>query len=271
PWHHATALTEQLPHHLHHADDSTAQAHIAALGETLDALPLITPGPLRTELRQAATAFERATRSRARAEHHNSRALRSAVRAIVRQPPQDNTALAMLLDAALLAVIATAHWHKLHHHDQQVAAAQQALAHLQTAYDQAVQAPLAALAQHRPPQHTVERHIRHVQEVVPHHAERVVADSAFHALTATLAAAEAAGHNPQQLLGQATDQRALDDARHPARVLVWRIERLSAGPVPNSRVLAARSRSTRRPLGSSTPAPQAATPATLPSPKARRR
>lgn len=110
------------------------------------------PADLRPQLRQAATAFERATRSRARARHDQARALRGAVRALRSAPAGgDGSGLAMFLDMALLAVIATVRWHRLRHHDQQVAAAQQTLLHLRAAYGQAAAAPLAALADRRPP------------------------------------------------------------------------------------------------------------------------
>ncbi|MES5819514.1 mobilization protein [Streptomyces sp. RG80] len=244
PWHQATAATERIPHRLAQNHDEASQAHLAAFGEALDALPLLAPHPLRPQLREAATAFERATRSRIRAEHHHARALRGAVRAMLREPaPKDGAALAMLLDAALLVVIAAARWHELRHHDQQVAAAHQTLIHLQAAYEQTAAAPLAALAQRRPPQQTVDRHIRHLRQAVPDHAEQITEDPAFDALTAVLAAAEAAGHNPERLLRQAADQRTLDDTRSPARTLAWRIERLSARPAPSARARAAQARS----------------------------
>ncbi len=243
-WHQATAAAERIPHRLDQADDEASQAHLAALGEALDALPLLAPQALRPQLREAATAFERATRSRIQAEHHHARALRGAVRAMVRAPaPKDGAILAMLLDAAILVVIAAARWHQLRQHDQQVAAARQTLLHLQAAYDQAAAAPLAALAQRRPPQQTVDRHIRHLRQAVPDHVEQVLEDPAFDALTAALAGAEAAGHKPEQLLQQAVDQRALASAHSPARVLTWRIERLSARPLPSTRARAAQARS----------------------------
>lgn len=243
-WHQATAATERIPHHLDQADDEASQAHLAAFGEALDALPLLAPQPLRPQLREAATAFERATRSRIEAEHHHARALRGAVRAMLREPaPKDGAALAMFLDAAILVVTAAARWHQLRHHDQQVAAAHQTLLHLQAAYDQAAAAPLAALAQRRPPQQTVERHIRQIRRAVPDHAEQVIEDSAFGALTAILAEAEAVGHDPEQLLQHAADQRALDDARRPAQVLTWRIQRLGARPAPSAQARAAQAQS----------------------------
>ncbi|MFD7885279.1 relaxase/mobilization nuclease domain-containing protein [Streptomyces bauhiniae] len=244
PWHQATAATERIPHHLDQADDEAAQGHLAAFGEALDALPLIAPQPVRSQLRQAAITFERATRSRIRADHHHARALRGAVRAMLHETaPRDGAALAMFVDAAILVVIAAARWHELRHHDQQVAAAHQAVIHLAAAYDQVAAAPLAALAQSRPPQQTVERHIHVIRRSVPEHAEQVMEDPAFDALTATLAEAEAAGHDPERLLQQAADQRALDDARHPARVLTWRVQRLSARPAPSARARAAQARS----------------------------
>jgi hypothetical protein len=247
PWHQATAAAERIPHHLEQTDGEASQAHLAAFGEALDALPLLASQALRPQLRGAATAFERATRSRIRAEHHHARALRGAVREMVREPaPKDGAVLAMFLDAAILVVIAAARWHQLRHHDQQVAAAHQSLLHLQAAYDQAAAAPLAALAQRRPPQQAVERQIRRLRQVVPEHAEQIIEDPAFAALTAALAEAEAAGHDPERLLQQAADQRALDDARRPAPVLTWRIQRLSARPAPSARARAAQARSTAR-------------------------
>ncbi|MGW5659839.1 relaxase/mobilization nuclease domain-containing protein [Streptomyces sp. NPDC003758] len=276
PWHQATAATERIPHRLDQDDDEASQGHLAAFGEALDALPLLAPRPLRPQLREAATAFERATRSRVRAEHHHARALRGAVRAMLREPvPRDGAALAMFLDAAILVVIAAARWHQLRHHDQQIAAARQTLLHLQAAYEQAAAAPLAALAQHRPPQQTVDRHIRQIRRAVPDHAEQIIEDSAFGALTALLAEAEAVGHDPEQLLQQAADQRALDDARHPARVLTWRIQRLSARPAPSAQARAAQAHSpawannaAQRP---NTPAHEAAAVAAPQPPQARRR
>ncbi|MET7566897.1 mobilization protein [Streptomyces sp. NPDC005492] len=264
PWHQATAAAERIPHHFDQPDDEASQGHLAAFGEALDALPLITPQAIRPQLREAATSFERATRSRIRADHHHARALRGAVRAMLREPaPKDGAVLAMFLDAAILVVIAAARWHQLHHHDQQVAAVHQTLVHLQAAYDQAAAVPLAALAQRRPPQQTVDRHIYHLRQAVPDHAEQVVEDPAFGALAATLANAEAAGHDPQQLLQQAADQRALDDADSLARVLTWRIQRLSARSAPSPRARAAQARSTAAqhtgasaPMTAAAPAPQ---------------
>ncbi|MFG3209052.1 relaxase/mobilization nuclease domain-containing protein [Streptomyces tendae] len=273
PWHQATTAAERIPHHLTGHDDRASQAHLAAFGEALDALPLLAPTPIRAQLREAASAFERATRSRVQAEHHHARALRSAARAMLREPtPTDATALAMLLDAAILVTVAATRWHQLHHHDQQVTATQQALLHLQAAYNEAAGAPLTALVQHRPPQQAVNRYMRHIRRALPEHAEQVLSDPAVDALTAALAEAEALGHNPERLLKQAVDQRALDDARSPARTLTWRTQRLSAQPAPSARgaqdLSAVRADRTPQP---STPAHEASAVSPPRPPQARKR
>ncbi|MFJ8931972.1 relaxase/mobilization nuclease domain-containing protein [Streptomyces sp. NPDC102364] len=244
PWHQATAATERIPHHLDgNADDEAAQAHINALGEALDTLPLIAPAPLRTQLQGAAQEFERATRSRVQADHQHARALRGAVRAILREPsPKDGAVLAMFLDAALLAVMAAARWHQLRHHDQQVVAAQRTQLQLQTVYDEAAAAPIAALAQQRLAQLTAKRHIALVRDVVPEYAEKIVEDDAFDALTTTLVQAQESGHFPEEILRTALGRRTLADAEHPARVLTWRIRRLAARPALSSRARAAQAR-----------------------------
>ncbi|WP_432108421.1 relaxase/mobilization nuclease domain-containing protein [Streptomyces sp. AA1529] len=257
PWHQATATAERIPHRLEQKDDNASQAHLAALGEALDALPLIAPTSLRPNLHQAATAFERATRSRIRPDHQRSRALRGAVRAMLREPtPRDGAALAMFLDAALLAVIAAVRWHEKHHNQQQVLAAQQALVPLQAAYNDAARAPLASLANRRPPRPAAERHAEVIRHTVPEHADGILNSTSWDALATALSDARAAGHDPARLLKHAADQRALDDARSPARVLIWRIERMSQRPAPSARARAAQARSTA--ITRHTPRPQAA-------------
>jgi hypothetical protein len=64
----------------------------------------------------------------------------------------------------------------------------------------------------------------------------------MNALAATLATAEAAGHDPQELLQQAVDLRALDTAKNIEEVLVWRIHRLADPPADVER----RGRTTER-------------------------
>ncbi|MEU6061070.1 hypothetical protein [Streptomyces sp. NPDC047097] len=149
------------------------------------------------------------------------------------------------------------------------------LLRIQAAYDQAAPAPLADLAQRRPPQSAVDQYVRHVRRAIPEHADRIVEDPAFEALTAVLTEAEAAGNDPQYLLRQAADQRALDDTRSRARTLAWRVRRLSADPAPDVLATVAQARSTTRaaiagqPLD--TPPRRAAVDATARTPRPRGR
>lgn len=100
--------------------------------------PRPAPGRGPAGLERAATAFERATRSRIAADHASAHVLRRSVQEIWRNPPPhgDGAGLAMLLDAVLTAVAFAAHWLRTRQHAQQEAAAEQALVHLQTAYVQ---------------------------------------------------------------------------------------------------------------------------------------
>ncbi|MGW1165460.1 mobilization protein [Streptomyces sp. NPDC002550] len=271
PWHQATAATERIPHHLTHDDEPTAQGQLVALGAALDLLPLTAPAALKAELEQAATVFERATRSRIAADLDSTRVLRRSIQAIWRERPKDRdgAGFAMLLDAALTAVAFAMHWHRTRQHAQQQAAAEQALLHLQIAYAQVSGPVLAGIAQRSPSLQTKRRFAHHLQEAVPEHAERILADPAWDALATVLAEAETAGHNAATVLDQALGQRTLDDARSPARALTWRIRLLSERHVPSPRAAAARARSTTQRPAAPVP-PAAATPSPQASPTRRR-
>jgi hypothetical protein len=241
PWHQAIAATERIPHHLTHGDATVAQGQLAALGGALDLLPLTAPAAARAELERAAVAFERATRSRIAADHASARVLRRSVQAIWKNPAQhgDGAGLAMLLDVALTAVAYAMHWHRTRQHAQQQAAAEQTLIHLQAAYVQITGPVLAGLASRAPSPQTQRRYAHQLQQTVPEHAERILADSAWEALATVLADAEAAGHNATAILDQALRQRTLDDAHSPARALTWRIRRLGERHAPGPRAQAA--------------------------------
>ncbi|QEU97451.1 mobilization protein [Streptomyces kanamyceticus] len=271
PWHQATAATDRIPHHLTRGDDHTAQGQLVALGATLDVLPITAPAAVKAELEQAAAAFERATRSRIAADLDSTRVLRRSVQAIWRDHPSDGdgSGLAMLLDTVLTAVAYAMHWHRTHQHAQQEAAAEHALVHLQIAYAQVAEPVLAGLAQRTPSLQMKQRFARHLQQVAPEYAERILNDAAWDALAAVLTAAEAAGHNGTAVLDQALGQRTLDDANNPARALTWRVRRLGERHVPSPRAQAANARSTAQRTGTPAPGAVAAPPAQPPS--ARRR
>jgi hypothetical protein len=91
-----------------------------------------------------------------------------------------------------------------------------------------------------------------VRATLPDHADRILTDPNWTALTTTLAQAETAGHNPRRLLAEVAAQRELDSAEHPSEVLNWRIT-----AQPNRRTQAARSRSSISKTSSVSVAPRA--------------
>jgi hypothetical protein len=225
-WQQVTDAAGQLPDVLDEADDAVGQAHITVLAEALDALHLIAPASNRQQLAQAAAAFERASRSRIRAQHQQAQATRRAIKAIVREPaPQDGALFAILLDALLLAVIAAQHWHRTRHHLQQAEAARQTAEHLRAAYQAAAVQPLAVIHQHGLRLSvTVRQHqAALVRRALPDLAEQILTEPAWPALAATLTEAQSAGHNPTALLAEAARQRELDTATSISEVLVWRL------------------------------------------------
>ncbi|AKN73688.1 mobilization protein [Streptomyces sp. PBH53] len=238
------------------ADDAVAAAHIASAGEVLDALAKTSAVHTRAELREAASAFERASRSHMRAERGHDRALRQAARDLVRSGPalgrgEDGATTAMAIDMLFFLVTAALHWHAKKGHAQQAAAARQAAEHLRAAYQAAAAQPLGALYQRgrrlgRPLLH---RQTAVLREAVPELAEQVLAEPGWYALAATLADAEAAGHNPAALVASAAGCRELDSAESVSDVLVWRLRRSAGLPADTSNTVPA-DRRTERTAGS---------------------
>ncbi|WP_326581770.1 relaxase/mobilization nuclease domain-containing protein [Streptomyces sp. NBC_00481] len=238
PWHQATHALDTL--HTGLADDTHAQAHIAALGELLEATAQKAPAHLRAELRAASKAFARAQRSQVRAEDRVAHTLRSAARDIVHTATgPEGSALAALVAALVWATIVAGRWHQAKSHAHQADAAREAVRHLQSAADHAIAPVLAGLTA-RPPREQARRTLASdVRAAVPDHAERILADPAWPALATVLADAEARGHQPHQLLKEAAAQRELTTARQPARVLITRIQHTGRNPAPNRRAEAA--------------------------------
>jgi hypothetical protein len=213
---------------LHGTDGPRAAAQLVGIGEVLDAAAQTSPATTRTELAAAARAFERATRSHIRAEHTDTRALRSAARGIIHAGAalgrgEDGGATAMLLSTLVLATIAAARWHSARGHAQQAAAARQTAEHLRAAYRQAAATPLRALhAQGQAlPETDRHRYETTIRTALPN------TTTGHHALAATLAQAEQAGPGPKELLHQAIAMRELDTADNVNDVLVWRLRRLA--------------------------------------------
>ncbi|MQY36168.1 hypothetical protein SRB17_41650 [Streptomyces sp. RB17] len=228
----ATAATWQALLIIDHGDDSAAAAQIAAAGEILDALAKTSAAQTRTELREAAFAFERATRSHIKAVRGHDRALRQAARDLVQSGPalgrgEDGATTAMLIDMAFFLAIAAATWHAKRHHAQQAQAARQTAEHLRAAYQAAAMQPMADLGQRgrRMPQSLRHRQVAILRHAVPDLAEQILAEPGWPALAATLADAKDAGHDPATLLTEATRRRELGTATSISDVLVWRLRR----------------------------------------------
>ncbi|MFC9329051.1 relaxase/mobilization nuclease domain-containing protein [Kitasatospora sp. NPDC057015] len=218
-------------------DDDEAAGQLVGAGELLDALAQTSPAATRAELREAARAFERATRSHVRAENADIRALRSAARGIVHAGGalgrgEDGGATAMLLSTLVLVALAAARWHSARSHTQQAAASRQAAEHLRAAYQQAAAAPMRAMreAGRALPVDERRRYDTAIRTVLASKQVSPAASREHDALAAVLAEAEKAGHNPKALLGEASSWRELDTARNADDVLVWRIRRIADLP-----------------------------------------
>ncbi|SEO74026.1 relaxase/mobilization nuclease domain-containing protein [Actinacidiphila rubida] len=217
--------------------DCAAAAQITAAGEVLDALAATSAAHTRRELREAAAAFERASRSHVRAERRHSRALRRAARDLVYSGPalgrgEDGAGTAMAIDMLVFLVMATAHWHWRKQHAQQAAAARQAADHLRAAYRNAAGPPLKAASQRGRalPGPVRDRQAAAVRTALPELAEQILAEPGWHALAATLTDAEAAGKDPARLLAQAAARRELGSAESISDVLIWRLRRTAGLP-----------------------------------------
>ncbi|MFI9565340.1 MULTISPECIES: relaxase/mobilization nuclease domain-containing protein [Streptomyces] len=224
-----------------HGEDAVAAAHIATAGEVLDALAKTSAAHTRRELRDAATAFERASRSHVRAVRGHDRALRQAARDLVHDGPalgrgEDGATTAMAIDMLFFLITAAAHWHAKKGHAQQAEAAARAAEHLRTAYQAAAAQPIGVLYQRgrRLSRPVLQRQTVLLREALPGLAEQILAEPGWYALAATIAEADAAGHDPAALLSDAVERRELDTADSVSDVLVWRMRRTADLPADAS-------------------------------------
>ncbi|MFF3498983.1 relaxase/mobilization nuclease domain-containing protein [Streptomyces sp. NPDC003247] len=268
PWRHTTTAIHAARSVLDSGDDAAAQGHLAAFGDALYNIASATTDPHRAELQAAAMAFNRARRSATRADHQAATALRKAAKELAYASSEPGGLAIALLFATVHLARAASKWHEQRGHEQQAAAAEEALRHLQAGYQQAATPVLADLARRAPRAATARRFEQDVRAALPDHADRILADPTWTALTATLAHAETAGHNPRHLLATVGTLRELDSAERPAEVLNWRIT-----AQPNRRTQAARRRSTVSGTSSmsATPIPPATPVGTRPEEHSRHR
>ncbi|MEV7413528.1 mobilization protein, partial [Streptomyces althioticus] len=154
---------------------------------------------------------------------------------------EDGATTAMAIDMLFFLVTAAMHWHAKKGHAQQAASARQAAEHLRAAYQAAAAQPLGALYQRgrRLGHPLLQRQTAVLREAVPELADQVLAEPGWYALAATLADAEAAGHNATALLADAAGRRELDTAESVSDVLVWRLRRSADLPADTSNAVTA--------------------------------
>ncbi|MDJ0464651.1 relaxase/mobilization nuclease domain-containing protein [Streptomyces sp. H27-C3] len=243
-------------------EDAVTAAYIAATGEVLDALAKTSAAHTRQELRAAASAFERASRSHVRAERGTDRALRQVARDLVNGGPalgrgEDGATTAMAIDMLFFLITATMLWHAKKGHAQQADAARQAAEHLRSAYQAAAAQPIGVLNRrgknlNRP---LLQRQTVLLRQSLPELAEQILAEPGWHALAATLADVKAAGHDPAALLTDAAERRELGTAESISDVLVWRLRRTAGLPADSGDKVNRRPGTAQspRPVGQRTP------------------
>ncbi|MGP4115520.1 mobilization protein, partial [Streptomyces sp. 4N509B] len=222
PWRHAARHLDTLPTTLTHADEQTATDHIHAFGTLLDAAAQTAPAPGRAHLRQAATAFERATRTRRQADYQAGHALRELADHLTHTPAAPEPA-AWLLCTAIAATIAIARWHQAHHHQQQEQAARQTLVHLRTAYHHTATQPLTAIATAAPNPGIARLWKTRLRTLLPQSIGRITSDPAWFALATTLHQAHLTGIKVEPLITTSDAGSGLVDADDPAALLLWRL------------------------------------------------
>ncbi|RAJ38625.1 relaxase/mobilization nuclease-like protein [Kitasatospora sp. SolWspMP-SS2h] len=238
-----------VDHTVRTLDDAPDTAQVAAVVsggiEALDALALTSPVLSRKEINHAARALEYTAIARTRAARADLRAMRSAARELLYTGPiggrgEEGAATATILSSLILLAVVVAKWHAAQGHHHQADAARTAAIHLRTAYGRHAAKPLAhlSLEGERLPGEVRDRQAAALRHALPaDQAARVLADKdGWAALAATLAEAEAAGHDPNALLAHATGRRELASVDSAAAVLTWRIRRDTALPAPGRAV-----------------------------------
>ncbi|WP_052682223.1 relaxase/mobilization nuclease domain-containing protein [Saccharothrix sp. ST-888] len=221
-------------------DAARAEAVIRGGLEVLYTLAATSPTLSRKELHQAARALEYTRIAHTRAAGADLRAMRSAARELLYAGPatgrgEDGTAAATILTSLVLLAIVIAKWHAAQGHRHQADAAHTAADHLRAAYTRHAAKPIAHLTLEGRllPKPDHDRQADAVRRTLPaDQATRLLAENNWAALAATLAHAEAAGHNPTTLLTNAAGRRELATADSPAAVLTWRIRRDAHLPTP---------------------------------------
>ena len=234
---------------------------VAALGDLVVAAAATAPVLVRDRMRSAAREFERASRAPGarnlegesrRLYLSSSRTLASAAAAVGRN---DTAAMLGFLLALVEALESSRRWHQAQQHRAQELAAARAGRLLREAVEITAGAaarearprvgrapvansrrtgsPRAAAGSSRPEERLM---MPAVQAALPGRAGEILADPAWPALRARLAAVEQSGEDPGEVLAAVAARRELGTADSVAEVLTWRLDgwmrnRKHLGPV----------------------------------------
>ncbi|WP_455355944.1 relaxase/mobilization nuclease domain-containing protein [Streptomyces sp. SYSU K217416] len=217
---------------------------VAALGDLIVVAAVISPRLVRSQIKEAAYEFERASRA------PGDRALEGQARTLYRESTQllsqsaaaagrsDAVAVLGFLLALVTAVEASRRWHQAQEHRAQAEASGRAGRLLREAVE--VTAGAAAARGYQPrrkradarpsgsprtPVVSGERPMAGVlQQALPEQATAVLADPAWPALRTRLIAVEKAGEDPADVLAAVAARRELTSADSVAEVLTWRLD-----------------------------------------------
>ncbi|MET8859629.1 mobilization protein [Streptomyces sp. NPDC004579] len=215
---------------------------VAALGDLIVAVAVISPHFVRSQMREAAYEFERASRAPAarqmegqarRLYRESAQLLSTSARAAGRS---DTTAALGFLLALVTSVEASRTWHEAQQHHVQARAAGRAGRLLREAVE--ATAGAAAARTYKPGRKKTtaratgqglatgageHQMVAVVQKAVPAHAQSVLTDPAWPALRARLAEVERAGEDPADVLATVAGRREMTSADSVAEVLTWRL------------------------------------------------
>ncbi|MFJ4007984.1 relaxase/mobilization nuclease domain-containing protein [Streptomyces sp. NPDC090023] len=217
---------------------------VAALGDLIVTLAVVSLYLVRSQIRKAAYEYERASRAPGarRMEGQARQLYRESTQVLARSMSavghNDTVAALGLLLALVTAVEASRRWHQALEHHIQAEAAGRAGRLLHEAVEVTVGVNAAREYRPRPRRvaarsgtarragsgATVRPMAGVVQEAVPDHADVILADSAWPTLRARLGEVESAGEDPIGVLAAVAGRRDLTSADSVAQVLVWRLD-----------------------------------------------
>lgn len=244
PWSLAGTKVHEAAEQLGAAGLHQGAAEVAALGDLIVVAAAQSPHFVRSQIRQAAHAYGRASRapttrrheSRARTLYRESARLLSTSATAARR--SDTITMLGFLFALTMAVEASRRWHEAHDHHAQARSAARAGRLLREATQVTVGANKARWSTARrrmartrpsagqkptiaPAERSMETTVR---QALPTHAATVLADPAWPALRTRLEQVARLGDDPGEVLTTVATRSSLDSADSLAQVLTWRLD-----------------------------------------------